>query len=536
MSEEQMIYAQEQENAQSTVGAQSENVENVAEYTQRMAEQLGEERASLKTKGDIGTVLQRMQEGVIISLHIEGARRFWKRLTPADLGLAVSGESAVVFGQEASEVLADYFQLGRLSLLPSNKQLAKLPEDEREKFVSQEELATIERSARYCLDRYAFKSHWGSFIPVTTYQEWKAENAKYETAFNSLKERLLANYDNIVAAVIEAYRPLAQDAWRMVQMNKSLRHNSQSDDISEAVIREVVSHLAAGQGRDVFVANYLECIRMAIRSKDSVEASFKYEVERSIIPLPSLVAKDLESTDRLYKERAIRDAEVQVELERLEADRRIHEARAMTVEREEQQRRYQALQAERERLQLQLQMERDIVESARRDKQELLTQFYRDVIGQINDQLQSVCQSVTDNIESHEGTLRGPVSRQLRHLVTQLESLNFMQDARIEDMIASIREALPSSKEAEEAAKGLAKIDTTRLQTVLRQVHDQAKAVVIDLGMSPTVRRPRREEALSADGGLLLTVEIRQKRVEDGLTTAGKQTKTTRKRKENPLR
>src|SRR2546430_6568917 len=131
-TDEQFVLSHE--NAQP--GTQS-GTDSITTYRQRIATQIGEEARSLKTIGDVGSVLQRMQEGVIISLHIEGTRRFWKRLAPEDLGLATSGDTNVVFGEEASQVLADYFQLGRLSLLPSNRQLERLPETERERFVSQ---------------------------------------------------------------------------------------------------------------------------------------------------------------------------------------------------------------------------------------------------------------------------------------------------------------------------------------------------------------------------------------------------------------
>ncbi len=518
-TDEQFVLSHE--NAQPVTQPQSDTITT---YRERIATQIGEEARSLKTIGDVGTVLQRMQEGVIISLHVEGTRRFWKRLTPEDLGLAV-------FGEEASQVLSEYFQLGQLSLLPTEKQLKKLPDTEREKFVSKEELATFEKNARNCLERYAFKSHWGWFVPATLYQEWKEKNAEYEAKFTALKERLLTNYDAIVAFVIADYRSLALETWRMVTVNKTiLRQSRKEETISDAVIREVVALLLQGQGRDVFVANYLDCIRLAIRSKAEVERSFRYAVERSIIPLPSLLAKDLENADRLYQERAIRDTQVAAELERIEQERRIAEARTIDIERQERDRRYMLLQAERERLQQQLLVERDILADARRNKEQLMRQFYCDVVGQINDQLQAICQSVLDNLEAHEGTLRGPISRQLKKLVDQLEDLNFMQDQPIEEMIASIRDALPTATESEQAAKGLAKIDTTRLQTTLRQVHTQAKSVVIDLGMTPSVRRSRREEALT-DG--LLPVDTRAARPGE-LFVAGAQT-TKRKRKEHPL-
>src|SRR5439155_23387857 len=135
-------------------------------------------------------------------------------------------------------------------------------------------------------------------------------------------------------------------------------------------------------------------IRKAIRSKHEVEDSFSYAVERSIIPLPSLLAQDLEQADRLYADRAIRDAQVRAEIEKIEAERRLEQQRVWTEEQQEREKRYLALQAERDRIAQQQAMERDILEAARRDKEKLLRQFYTDVVGQINDQVQLVCSNV----------------------------------------------------------------------------------------------------------------------------------------------
>ncbi len=483
--------------------------DSVAVYAQYMAAQIGEEPTTLTIIRDSASILQRMQEGVIISLHIEGTRRFWKKLTLSDLGLAIPDDPYGILSEEANTVLAQYFQLGRLSLLPSNKQLTGLPEAEREKFVSQEDFATLERSSRYCLAQFAFKSHWGWFVPAKLYSTWKKENAKCEEQFGELKARLLTNYNEIVDFVIEAYRPLAYDAWQMIQVNKSLLQQGRAT-ITDEIIREVVSRLLAGQGKETFIANYLASIRQAIRGKQEVADSFSYAVEKSIIPLPSLLAKDLENADRLYAERAIHDAKVQAELAKITAERKLAEQQVWSKEREEREKHYLALQAERDRLERQAAMEKDVLEEAKRDKEKLVKQFYADVVGQINDQLQLVCSNVLESLNEHDGTLRGPVSQQLRTLVKQLEELNFMQDRRIEDCLAQIRDALPSEDERKDAARGIAKIDTTRLQTVVRKVAQQAKAVVIDLGMSPSQRKPRREEGMALDG--LLTVENRKTR------------------------
>src|SRR6266852_3121471 len=130
----------------------SQEIQDADQATVAIAAQIGEDPAHLVQRKDVTKVLEHMQEGVTITLHISRPR-FWRKLTLDDLGLAVDGEFAT--SEAASQVLNDYFQLGQRSLLPKSYQ---------------DKLQTAESNARYCLAKYSFKSHWGAFIPRTTYQ------------------------------------------------------------------------------------------------------------------------------------------------------------------------------------------------------------------------------------------------------------------------------------------------------------------------------------------------------------------------------
>lgn len=136
----------------------------------------------------------------------------------------------------------------------------------------------------------------------------------------------------------------------MVQLNRSL---SGQASVTDALVREVTARLTGGSGQETFIDNYLASIRKAIRSSRNVADSFAYVVERSIVPLPSLLAQDLETTDRLYQQRAIRDAEVQAELEAIEQERRIAREKGWTQEQQAREERDIQLQLERERMELQ---------------------------------------------------------------------------------------------------------------------------------------------------------------------------------------
>ncbi len=109
---------------------------------QDVAIQIGEDPATLIKRRDVTEVLERMKEGLTITVHISRPR-FWSKLTLDDLGLAAGKTLAT--SEEANRVLNDYFRLGRRSFLPKEYQ---------------DKLNLVETSARQCIARYAFKSHW----------------------------------------------------------------------------------------------------------------------------------------------------------------------------------------------------------------------------------------------------------------------------------------------------------------------------------------------------------------------------------------
>src|SRR5713226_4057442 len=234
----------------------SQEIQDADQATAAIAAQIGEDPAHLVQRKDVTKVLEHMQEGVTVTLHITRPR-FWRKLTLDDLGLAVDGEFAT--SEAASKVLNDYFQLGQRSLLPK---------------AYQDKLQSAESNARYCLTRYSFKSHWGAFIPRTTYQRWKEDNARHEAAFQELKAEIVSHYQEIVAQVIEDFRPLAEDAWRRVTLGTGvLKH---LDRLSTELLAGVVERLRAGHGKDTFVENYLATIRRAVPDRQAVESAFSY--------------------------------------------------------------------------------------------------------------------------------------------------------------------------------------------------------------------------------------------------------------------
>ncbi|HJT59174.1 MAG TPA: hypothetical protein VJ761_21890 [Ktedonobacteraceae bacterium] len=455
-----------------------------------LAEKIGEESGQIVVHGDLSTLLERMKDGVVVQLNIRRPR-FFKKLSLEDVGFKIKEDLAT--NEEALHVISNYFQFGRRSLLPR---------------IWQDRLANIENSARYCLKRHSLKSHWGAFIPLREYERWKKENAEHKAAFWNLRDEILDNYDTICEEVQTDFHLLAEDSWRRVLLSSSIKELA---TVERAVITQLLERLHAQEGKDAFLEAYMATIRQTLPTRIEIEASFAYHEEIGVIPLPSLLAQDIQQADHLYQERILRDARVRAELDRMEQERQQARRQLSAQEQEERERRYLRLQAEQERLRLQQEMERDVLANARAEKERLMREFYLDVVTQINELIRDVTANVLESLEEHEGVLRGPVSNQLRNLVTQLDRLNFMDDAALLRQIARIRSIIPSQAESDLARKGLARIDTSQMQRVVRQVHDAANEVLISLETSVGQRKTHAGES-PLDRGHLIELGPRKTR------------------------
>lgn len=463
-------------------------ITDVQALLREVAGQIGEEAEQITIHRDLSALLERMKDGVTIQLSLSRPR-FFKKLTEQDLGLQFEGEIAT--SSEAMQVIGDYFQLGRRSLLPK---------------AWQDRLSNVENSARYCLKRHSLKSHWGAFVPVREYQAWKEENAELEQEFWSIREELLAQYESIKEEVLTDFQILAEDSWRRVVIGSTLTDPSTTE---RAVLAQLLQRLNAGEGKEAFIEAYMKAIRKTLPTALEMEDAFRYNTEIGVIPLPSLLAQDIKQADTVYQERALRDARVRAELDRMERER-LEAARELSAKGQlEREKRYLQLQAEQETIRLRQQMERDVLANARAEKERLVREFYSSVVAQINELIRDVTNNVLESIEEHGGIIRGPVSSQLRNLVNQLNRMNFMNDAELIRQIEQIQSIIPSDAERDQARRGLARIDTTQMQRVIRQVHNRADEILLDLDSGFGQRQTRKTEKV-LDNAHLMDVGARK--------------------------
>lgn len=461
---------------------QTTEAQTVHQQGQDLAIQLGEDPSTLRARTDAQTVLRHMQDGVVINLVIQRPR-FTATLTADDLGLETTSP-------QAEEVIESYFKrgksntlMGRKSLLPKDLLDGPTKRDDNGQIITPGGLRTVEQNLRYNLYHYSVPSHWGKFVPATRYKEWKRNHERLVEEFEASRDRIIGEYPQIVERVIEEHRPLAEDAWKRITASKAIRNQEEE---------HIVARLHAEEGKERFIENYLDTVRAAMPTLMEIEDGFVCDVERSYIPLPSLLAKDMENADRLYRERAIQDAETRTRLAEIEAQ---HQAELQKLSWEQQQERakqYQRLKEERDRQEEQRQMELDLLNDARRQKERLIQEFYTNVIEQINTFLEKTTDDILTSLENNQGILRGPSSRSLKMLVEQLKRMNFIEDETIESQIQRLNDVLPTDNEQTNARKGLAKIDTTRITQVVRAVHEEAERLKVDLETAPRVRKVRR--------------------------------------------
>lgn len=477
-----------------------------------LAHEIQEAPTRLHQRQDLTNMLEKMTDGVVVDLHITRPR-FTTSIAPKRGGSFGLEKLGIVYSKEAEDVLKEYFTLGSHSLLPTDRQ---------------KKLANIQSSALACRDRYALKTHWGFFIPTRNYQQWKQENEEFQRQFEAEKHDILDHYEDIIAQVLAAYRTLAEDAWMQSSFGSAVVRNKQealeTDDRFDTLYRQ----LASSRGKEDFIQHYLSTIRDAMPTYDEVADAFIYEVDLGYIPLPSLLARDIDEADHIIRERSIRDSRLRAEIEVIEAKKRVEleavqeqqrleEAKQRTEwqrlnqqQQEERQAAYlklrieeEKLQAEREKIELQRAMDQDVISNARRQKDQLVQDFYREIVAQINHLVRETCEETLESIDEHGGRLRGPVSTRLGNLVKKLKNLNFIDDEQVEQQIQRLEAVLPSIEERTQAKQGVARIETTAIRATIQQLRQEAAQTLIDIGQSP-IQRARRQTEETQDTTMVL--------------------------------
>lgn len=425
-----------------------------------IAAEIEVEPSQLQRRLDVAQVLGSMRRGVLVELTIMRPRFTAAIVKKKKSVVEVEGleKLGIALSEEAEHVVYDYFTLGRHSLLPRSWQ---------------ESLNVAETAARRCLSEHSIKTHWGAFVPASAYKRWHDANEEYKKRFLALKKDIVDGYDEMRATVERDYRRLAEDAWAHVIFGK-VALQAHNGEVSSAMISDLSSKLSEQEAHDRFIEEYMSKIEALIPTKEELEEAFEYDHDVSYIPLPSLIG----TSPQQAREEFLQEASTQAQLEVIETRRQVE---LQTIEDERQ-------------------MHEDVIRHAQEQKERLVSDFYARVVEHINTRILEVCKKTRESLEKNNSALRGPNSDSLRDLVLMMENLNIVNDQHIEEQLAKLREALPIRWS--ERGKGVTRIDTSRLEAVVREMEEDAEQLKTELELTDAPRR-RRAQPLTLGENLL---------------------------------
>ena len=372
-----------------------------------------------------------MREGVVVKLHV----RRWRaksRLDLTDLGLP----------SEADDLIGDLLNLGDKRLLP--KDLAS-------------RLEAIESAGRKALERNGFATFWGTFIPATNFDAWKAENDAHKQRYLDARNELRDSYTDIVAQLTDAYRGAARAAFRRAKAldpaegetefrTSSARSMSRQDLLDEAL----------------FVTTFVRRITAQIPTEQQIYDSFGWEEEYTYIPLPSLLAEDAAEKDRIQAERATERQREELERDDL--------WRTITIRDE----------ADRARRDALIRMNEEVTAEARKKKQQMIDGFLGDLVKQLRATVYEATTDILATMSKNQGKLHPRSVVQLRNLIEQVGQMNFFGDTETDAMIRRVRSIFDQRPETRNVAD---------LQVALRDVAIITRASLLDLGEQPRASR-----------------------------------------------
>lgn len=356
-----------------------------AQVIDELAQAIGEDPETIKAGNADWVGL--MQSGLIVKLHI----RRWRgrtALSLEDIGVPVNGEQALY-----DELLS----LGSKLLAP--KEIIK-------------ELEAIDSGARKCLERFAFQTFWGNFVPANAYQEWKVADAKWEARYYAVRDRLAAGYDAIMDELMDKYAEAARLAFQ--------RRNKLYPGID-------MDYPQYSQ-EDKFV----EAFMALIPERDQITDSFRYERDLTFIPLPPLLATDAAEADRITLS-ALKDKT--------------------------------ALRAEQDRQAMITKMHAEVIAQ----KQALVDGFMRDIVAQLRSLIYDAAMQIAETT-TRNGYLHPRSVVALQSVVERIKSLNFFGDATSDQLIAQLQAIVQRPAEEREAADinaALAAVMTVTRQSLI---------------------------------------------------------------------
>lgn len=378
----------------------------------RLARKLGAAKEALRVETPDWQTL--MRQGVLVRLHL----RRWRARSKVDFQDLGLPEPDAAEREQFDELMT----LGAKWLLPAK--YLKL-------------LDAIDSGARKHLKKFAYATYWGSFVPVTAYDEWKAGNEGFERRYLAVRDEIFQEWDAIMRELRAGYRAQAVKAYgQLKKLRPSLLRLRTGRTLTESE----------------FVSRFMTRVSEATPEPEKVRDSFAYEIELSYIPLPSLLEQDL------------------LERERIEGARREEQRRAFLAAKELNVEET----AQHHRAELMQRMNEDVVREARTRQKQLVDEFLRDVDAQLIGTMREGLVNVLESIERNNGVLVGKAADQVRGIVKSVEAMNFSGNATIANEIAQVRCVMEGEKR-----------DPALVRSLLKQLVTAQRSRLQDLELGP---------------------------------------------------
>lgn len=320
-----------------------------------------------------------------------------------------------------------------------------------------------EERGRRLVERYSFHLKLGRFMPFTSYQAWKAENDQARAAYFQHRDQLQENYATYHQQVLDAYRRIAAENYALMAQRQIPLEISQQ----------------------AFVDRYVERLRQAIPDQEFIYNSFCWEVSLDFVPLPATLEADLLRREEVSRQRRL----------------------------------------SREQEKLMQQMNTDLAQHLRQQKTEQIDGLVGHLRRQLLERVYEVTGSISDRVRQTQ-TLSGSQVRSLRQLIGQVEQMNFLGDAEVDQHLQALEQLVAERAHAAPA------IDQVHLLSGLSQLNESIKEEVKAL----LSRRGIRAQMTLDDRGQETVFGRRVSRLRQDLADASVPTDVTAQRLERQLR
>ncbi len=298
-----------------------------------------------------------MSKGLIVKLSVSRWRGA-ERLSPNDLGINFEN-------QQIKDFFDEYISLGSNKLLPKEVESV---------------LVTIESQARENLKNHGFKTIWGWFVPFTSFEQWEKKNEQIRHNYFSVAEKIGEQYNNIVSAIKEEYKKMAVNVWYRKFPNQ-------------------------GEPPISYVETFSQNIVDKIPGRNELVSSFKYRTMYNIIPMPSVLEKDIHNTEKIMQEREISQMDTEYKRQALA---KIHQQYT-------------------------------------EKKQELIDDFLNSTVGFIRNQIKELCLNVLASIRGKNNKITKSNSNKIKNLIKRVSLLNFYDEKEISLLLNIINEEIDKS-------------------------------------------------------------------------------------------